>query len=620
MAVALCCATFPLIWIGGLVTTHDAGMAVPDWPNTFGYNLFLYPYSEWFAAPWDLFIEHGHRLLAAAVGLLTIVFVIVVWRLDKRRWMRVAALLALALVVAQGVLGGMRVLFDARTIAMIHGCVGPLFFTYCVLLATLTSQRWKETSAEKLPPSGAATAIAIALLAYVQLLLGAQLRHAGESLSPGDISRVCRFSFVCRRDPRGCDSVFGNHPPPRLELAVAAVVGACGAGAVSSSTRRRGMGCQLWLADLALGFGNSCRIHRAGEGTIAGRRDDGARGGWIVDRCRQRNDRATFVAAGRSSAGSRGFAVYECRSRRMSIQSMTVADRRASILSRAAALVELTKPRIAAMVLVTVAVAMFVGSGGRLAPIMLLHTLLGTALVAASASALNQWIERKSDALMTRTAERPLPSGRVSAAEVFGLGALSAAVGVVYLGLAVNWLTALAGLLTWFLYVGVYTPMKARSAANTVVGAIAGAMPVLMGWTAAGAPLALSAGGLKAATLFLIVYLWQFPHFMAIAWIYRDQYASARLQMLTVVDPSGRRAGVQAVVAAIALVPVTLLPLLHFAGPVYLTGAVLLGGFYLLRSYQFFAAQDEESARRLLRTSLVYLPALLGLFMLVPLV
>jgi len=304
----------------------------------------------------------------------------------------------------------------------------------------------------------------------------------------------------------------------------------------------------------------------------------------------------------------------------MSMPTMTLADRRAIALSRAAALVELTKPRISALVLVTVAVAMFVGSGGRVAPIMLLHTLLGTALVAASASALNQWIERKSDALMARTAQRPLPSGRVSAPEVFALGALSAAVGVVYLGAAVNWLTALTGLLTWFLYVGVYTPMKARSPANTVVGAIAGAMPVLIGWTAAGAPLALSAGGLKAATLFLIVYLWQFPHFMAIAWIYRDQYAAARLQMLTVVDPSGRRAGVQSVVAAVALVPVTLLPVMHFAGPLYLAGAVLLGGSYLLHSLQFFAARDERSARRLLRTSLVYLPGLLGLFMLVPLV
>jgi protoheme IX farnesyltransferase len=304
----------------------------------------------------------------------------------------------------------------------------------------------------------------------------------------------------------------------------------------------------------------------------------------------------------------------------MSMPSMTIADRRIAVLSRAAAIIELTKPRIATLVLVTVGVAMFVGSGGRVPPMVLLNTLLGTALVAASASALNQWLERKSDALMLRTAERPLPSGRISAAEVFAIGASAAAAGVLYLGLAVNWLAAAAGLVTWFLYVGVYTPMKARSAANTVVGAIAGAMPVLIGWTAAGAPLALSAGGLKAATLFLIVYLWQFPHFMAIAWIYRDQYAAARLQMLTVVDPSGRRAGVQSVVAAIALVPVTLLPLLNFAGPVYLAGAVLLGGLYLLHSLQFFAARDEKSARRLLRTSLVYLPALLGLFMFVPLV
>jgi protoheme IX farnesyltransferase len=304
----------------------------------------------------------------------------------------------------------------------------------------------------------------------------------------------------------------------------------------------------------------------------------------------------------------------------MSMPSMTIADRRIAAWSRAAAILELTKPRIATLVLVTVGVAMFVGSGGRVPTMVLMHTLLGTALVAASASALNQWLERKSDALMARTSERPLPSGRVSAAEVFALGASAAAAGVLYLGVAVNWLAAAAGLVTWFLYVGVYTPMKARSAANTVVGAIAGAMPVLIGWTAVGAPLALSAGGLKAATLFLIVYLWQFPHFMAIAWIYRDQYAAARLQMLTVVDPSGRRAGVQSVVAAIALVPVTLLPILNFAGPVYLAGAVLLGGAYLVHSVQFFAARDEKSARRLLRTSLVYLPALLGLFMLVPLV
>jgi protoheme IX farnesyltransferase len=220
---------------------------------------------------------------------------------------------------------------------------------------------------------------------------------------------------------------------------------------------------------------------------------------------------------------------------------------------------------------------------------------------------------------MPRTAERPLPAGRISPAEVAVFGGAMAAAGVVYLGTMVNWLTAVIGLLTWFLYVVVYTPLKALTPANTVVGAIAGALPVLIGWTAVGAPLALSSGGLQAASLFFIVYLWQFPHFMAISWVYRDQYAAARLQMLTVVDPSGRRAGVQSIVAAMALLPVSMLPALAgFAGAWYLAGALMLSGVYLYYSTQFFLDRSEPSARRLLRVSLIYLPALLGLLILAP--
>jgi protoheme IX farnesyltransferase len=221
---------------------------------------------------------------------------------------------------------------------------------------------------------------------------------------------------------------------------------------------------------------------------------------------------------------------------------------------------------------------------------------------------------------MPRTAERPLPAGRISPAEVAVFGGVTATAGVLYLGAMVNWLTALVGLMTWILYVVVYTPMKAATPANTVVGAVAGALPVLIGWTAVGAPLALSSGGLQAATLFFIVYLWQFPHFMAIAWIYRDQYAAARLQMLTVVDPSGRRAGVQSIVAALALLPVSLLPALDgFAGRWYFAGALVLSGVYLYYSTRFFLDRSEPTARRLLRVSLIYLPALLGLLMLAPL-
>ena len=305
----------------------------------------------------------------------------------------------------------------------------------------------------------------------------------------------------------------------------------------------------------------------------------------------------------------------------MSMPTATYAERSTASVSRAACYLELAKPRIAALVLVTVAVAAFVGSWTRPDPLLLLHTLVGTALIAASASALNQWIERRSDALMERTVDRPLPAGHIAASEVLFIGSVAAVAAVLYLGMLVNWLTAAIGLLTWFLYVVVYTPLKSLTPANTVVGAIAGALPVLMGWTSVGAPLALSAGGLKAATLFFIVYLWQFPHFMAIAWIYRDQYAAARLQMLTVVDPTGRRAGVQAIVAALALVPVSLLPALdRLAGPLYIVAALALSGIYLYYSTQFFLERSEGSARRLLRASLVYLPALLALFMLVPLI
>jgi protoheme IX farnesyltransferase len=283
---------------------------------------------------------------------------------------------------------------------------------------------------------------------------------------------------------------------------------------------------------------------------------------------------------------------------------------------------ELTKPRISAMVLVTVAVSAFMAHCGPPAPWLLLHTLVGTALVAASASAWNQHLERSSDAMMRRTADRPLPAGRLSDAQVLGFGGLTIVLGLAYLALAVNPLTAALGAATWILYVVIYTPLKSRTPFNTVVGAVAGALPTLMGWTAVGGSLsfALGGGGVKAATLFLIVYLWQFPHFMAIAWIYRHDYAEAGLKMLTVVDPSGWRAARQAVVSALALIPVSLMPILDHAGAVYFAVASALGLIYLAAAASFCCKRDERTARKLLRVSLIYLPALLTLFMLVPLV
>ena len=299
----------------------------------------------------------------------------------------------------------------------------------------------------------------------------------------------------------------------------------------------------------------------------------------------------------------------------MNTSAWTIEPRRAQVLARIVDYVELTKPRISALVLVTVAVAGLVARWGQPDLTMLAHVLLGTALVAASASAINQWLERQRDALMERTADRPLPAGRLSGAEVLTVGCVTVLAGVGYLVMTVGWVTGLLGAVTWLLYTAVYTPLKTRTHWNTAVGAVAGAMPVAMGWSAVGGPM-----GLRGAALFLIVFLWQFPHFMAIAWIYRRQYQRAGIQMITVVDPSGRRAGIQAVLTALALLPISFIPgLLTPAASLYVAGAFVLGAGQLVCATLFLVRQEDASARRLLAASLIYLPVLLLLLTFLPL-
>ena len=300
----------------------------------------------------------------------------------------------------------------------------------------------------------------------------------------------------------------------------------------------------------------------------------------------------------------------------MSTTTLALPQRRSAILARAWDYLELTKPRIAVLIMVVIAATMFVATWGQLNPLTMLHAMLGTLLVAASASASNQWIERHRDARMLRTADRPLPAGRLLAWEVVTFAALLLISGLAYLIVMLDAATAAWGGLTWILYVLLYTPLKPLTSANTAVGAVAGALPVLIGWSATGAAL-----DERAMALFLVLFLWQFPHFMAIAWLYRQQYARAGHKMLTVVDPTGRRAGWQAVLAALALVPVSIVPALHSAdlgGAAYGFAATALGLLQLSVAIWFFVATSETSARWLLRASLVYLPALLALLMFVP--
>ncbi|MEX0977551.1 MAG: heme o synthase [Pirellulales bacterium] len=298
----------------------------------------------------------------------------------------------------------------------------------------------------------------------------------------------------------------------------------------------------------------------------------------------------------------------------MSTTTLSI-DRETTAQARVSDYVELTKPRIAALVLVTVAVAAFVADWGPPGGWLLANTLLGTALVAASASALNQWLERDTDARMARTADRPLPAGRLNGTQVVAFGLVSIVLGTVYLAVCLGLSTAALGLITWTIYVWIYTPLKRRTSANTAIGAVAGALPVLMGWTAVGAPL-----DLRAWSLFLIVFLWQFPHFMAIAWIYRREYAGAGLKMLSTIDPSGVRTGAQAMLGALVLVPVSLVPCLSQpSGLFFAAWALALGLGLMVFSAIFFVQKSEPAARRLLLASLVYLPAMMGLLAIGPL-
>jgi protoheme IX farnesyltransferase len=280
---------------------------------------------------------------------------------------------------------------------------------------------------------------------------------------------------------------------------------------------------------------------------------------------------------------------------------------------RLADYVALTKPRVAVLVLFTVAAGALLAGGGTVSLLVVFHAVFGTALVAAGASALNQWIERHTDARMRRTADRPLPSGRLLPVEALVLGALLAVVGVAYLACTLsNPSAALAAALTFAGYVGVYTPLKPRTALNTLIGAVPGALPPVIGWCAVRSPFTL-----EAVNLFLVLFLWQVPHFLAIAWIYREDYARAGLCMLPVIDRRGRRTGQQMVLYCLSLVLVSMAPVLWAeAGVLYFVGALALGAAFLATTLRFQRAPSLAHARRVLRASLWYLPGLLALLLL----
>ncbi len=278
----------------------------------------------------------------------------------------------------------------------------------------------------------------------------------------------------------------------------------------------------------------------------------------------------------------------------------------AAIPSRLADFVSLTKPRLNVLVVVTTIVGYYLGADERATAAQLLHTVSGTALVAGGASALNQLWERRTDALMRRTARRPLPDLRLTPSAAYWFGLTLSGVGVLQLWLGVNWLSAGVALLTLLSYVLCYTPLKVRTSLSTIVGAVPGALPAVIGWTAA-----TNSWSIEAWVLFGIVFMWQMPHFLAIAWMYRDDYTRAGIPLLPVLEPDGRSTGRQAVLYTAALVPMSLTPtLVGLAGPTYLSGALVLAAVLLWLAFEFAVTRSMPSARRLFAGTILYLPLL----------
>lgn len=294
---------------------------------------------------------------------------------------------------------------------------------------------------------------------------------------------------------------------------------------------------------------------------------------------------------------------------------------RSGLIGRLLDYFELVKLRVTSLVMMTAWCGFYLAAaknGVTSLSWTLLHAVLGIGLVAGGTAAINQVMEREADGLMRRTNRRPLPGRRMGALHAALFGSLTALGGVVYLSWAANPLTALLALATAAAYLGVYTPLKKVSPICTFLGAFPGAMPGVLGWTAAGGAL-----GWEALALFAIVFCWQFPHFFSIAWLYREDYEEARIRMLPVVEPDGRSTARAVVLYALVLIPVSLAPVfLHMAGRAYFAGALLLGAAYLWTGVRLAALrlpatspQSKPRARRLLQASIVYLPLLFALMM-----
>ncbi len=615
-------ATLCLIFLGGQVKSHEAGLAVPDWPTTYGQNMLLYPIDKWVGG---IFHEHLHRVVAASVGFLCIILATWMASVEKRRWARWLGVAALGLVIVQGLFGGLTVkLLLPAWVSTTHAILAQTFFLLTLFIAyTQSRERAKREAAPADPGSWRAAVPAIVLLAlvYMQLLAGALMRHTESGLAIPDFPMMAGGwspffdnESVAWVNAWRADYSFetGQTLEPvtaaQLWIHLAHRVGAVlvTLGALLTGWRaiaRRNLARGVYRTSLVLLALVATQI-TLGIVTVLSHKVP-----WIT---------SLHVMTGAATLGCTGLLALRAmplRWRRAEDEvSASAAEPVAHVgpkpRSTFAAYLELTKPRIGMMVIITAALGYYLSTLAAHEFHGWMHfviTMLGIGLSGSGASVLNQYLERDIDARMDRTRNRPLPSGQISPGAALYFGVALALGGCLLLAWQINLLAAFLTLQSAFLYVLVYTPMKRLTWWNTSVGAVPGALPPLIGWAAASGSL-----GLGGWILFAVLYIWQHPHFFAIAWMYREDYARGGLKMLPVVQPDGKNMFAQVILFSVILIPVSLMPwLAALAGWTYFTIAMLLGLMMLGTGIVFAARQDKRAARRVLHASLLYLPGLL---------
>ncbi len=544
-------STLFLIFAGAMVTSTGSGLAVPDWPLSYG--MLMPPMVG------GIFYEHGHRVIAAMVGLLTVLQAIWLQVRARKRFLKALGWASVGAVIAQGVLGGLTVIFLLpKAISIGHAGLAEIFLCLNVSIAFFASRTFDHLRTIEKGDAPIAGTTVLTVLVYAQILVGALMRHLGAGLA------IPTFPLPLI--------------PPSTSLAVM-VNFAHRAGAVIVALSVIAIFFRL------LRFEAKHPLRRIATLLLIVVAAQILLGGYTIWSGKQPVITSLHVVTGALTLALSVMLALTARVVGWRAGKTSIKD-----------YLELSKARIVAMVLVTTAAGYIFGAP-HVRAIVLINTLIGTALVAAGTNALNQYAERDLDGMMRRTKHRPLPDGRIAPRTALIFAAAISIIGTVYLALFVNLLTAALGAFTLVTYIFVYTPLKRISPACTPIGAIPGAVPPLMGWTAATGVLSL--GGWIA---FAIVFLWQLPHFMAISWIYREDYGRAGFAMLSVRDEDGLATARQALFYSLAL-----LLLSGFAFPNARIVGMLAAAMLVIASIVFLRHRSPRTARQLFMTSNVYL-------------